>query len=125
MRATNSHTIGADEAVERLVQREEVLQICYWYEGEGFGNTFSVASLAPFLNCRAQVIESALAELAALGRLQAVTVGYRFTEEGRREAGRLFAEEFADFQRPAHGECEAGCCESDDHSQCGEDCPYH
>lgn len=124
MSAISENRKQPSDALDRLAGREEILQICYWYEGEGFGTDFTASALGSFLNEGAEAIETALAELETRGHLRAVAGGYRFTEGGRREAGKLFAETFADFQRPAHGECEDGCCD-DDHSQCGQDCPYH
>lgn len=114
-----------DDALQRLACREEVLQICYWYQGEGFGDRCDARVLAPFLPYGAQAIETALAELVALGQLFADGAAYRFTAAGRREAGRLFADDFADFQKQGHGECDAGCCDGDDHSRCGDECPLH
>jgi hypothetical protein len=38
-------------ALERLVRREEVLEICFWFQGEGFGDVFAPAALRPFLTC--------------------------------------------------------------------------
>ena len=35
-------------ALDLLVRREEVLQIAFWYEGEGFGQIFDAAALAVF-----------------------------------------------------------------------------
>lgn len=115
----------SNEALQRMAHREEVLQICYWYQGEGFGDCYDAAVLAPFLQCDAAVIEAALGELAERGQLRADDGGYRFTDAGRREAGRLFADGFADFQKQGHGECDAGCCDGDDHSKCGDECPLH
>ena len=113
-------------ALQRLVNREEVLQICYWYQGEGFGDRYEAAVLRPFLNCDENAIHTALVELAERGDLEAVTAGgYRFTTKGRGEAGRLFADTFADFQKQGHGECDAGCCDGDDHSRCGDECALH
>jgi hypothetical protein len=119
-------TAGPTHALQRLVNREEVLQICYWFQGEGFGDSYSAAALRPFLNCEEQAIRIALDELVERGDLEAAdTGGYRFTAKGRTEAGRLFADGFSDFQKQGHGECDAGCCDGDDHSRCGDDCPLH
>jgi hypothetical protein len=115
----------SQDALQRLANREEVLQICYWYQGEGFGEHYNAAVLAPFLPCGAEAIAAALGELAAQGQLVADGGGYRFSAAGRREAGRLFADDFADFQKQGHGECDAGCCDGDDHSKCGDECPLH
>ena len=113
-------------ALQRLVNREEVLQICYWFQGEGFGDQYEATALRAFLNCDLEAVRTALAELADRGALDEVEKGrYRFTEQGRSEAGRLFAESFADFQRQGHGECDAGCCDGDDHSRCGDECALH
>lgn len=115
-------------ALDQLVSREEVLQICYWYEGEGFGDAFNAAVLGPFLKYDARAVEAALQELAMQGHLEpapAPASGYRFTAEGRKKGGRLFADDFADYQNAGHGECAAGCCEEDDHSRCGDECALH
>ena len=112
----------------RMVDREEVLQICYWYQGEGFGEIYDPAVLAPFLNTELAAIEAALEELTAQGCLEPVSeprAGYRFTPRGKKEGGRLFADGFSDYQKAGHGECADGCCDGDDHSQCGDDCTLH
>ena len=41
MSMIETKTNETDSALDRLVNREEVLQICYWCEGEGFGDVFS------------------------------------------------------------------------------------
>ena len=112
-------------ALNRLVNREEVLQIGFWYQGEGFGEVFSAAQLEPFLNCERIAIKAAFEELIEQGHLQTANNGYRLTANGKKLAGKLFAENFSDFQRGGHGECDAGCCDGDDHSQCGDHCDLH
>lgn len=106
--------IGPDQALERLRRRDEVLEICFWYRGEGFGDVFTASAVTPFLNAPGEEVETALAELVAAGHLRAQAHGYAFTDAGRRKAGRMFAESFVDFQRPAHGECEGDCCGEED-----------
>lgn len=105
-----------DRAFERLKRRDEVLEICFWYRGEGFGEVFTAGALTPFLNAPGEEVEMALSELVAAGQMTALERGYAFTDAGRRKAGRMFAESFVDFQRPAHGECAGDCC--------GEDQPH-
>ena len=112
-------------ALSRMVNREEVLQICFWYQGEGFGEVFSSTQVEPFLNCDRPEIEAAFAELVNQGYLQVVSNGYQLTDQGKELAGKLFAENFSDFQKGGHGECDAGCCDGDDHSQCGDHCDLH
>ena len=117
---------GTADVLKRLANREEVLQICYWFQGEGLGDRYGAAALRPFLNCSETEIEAALRELVERGDMTADGAStFRFTDTGRREAGRLFADAFADFQKQGHGECSAGCCDGDDHSRCGADCPLH
>ena len=103
-----------DQTLERLRCRDEVLEICFWYRGEGFGEVFTPWALMPFLAADDAAVRQALAELARAGLLREQGRGYVFTDDGRRRAGRLFAERFVDFQRPAHGECEGDCCGEDD-----------
>ena len=116
-----------NDALARLVNREEVLQICYWFKGEGFGERYDAAVLRPFLQCDEEAIDIALRELVGQGDLQPEPDAscYTFTDKGKREAGRLFADGFADFQKQGHGECDAGCCDGDDHSKCGDECALH
>ncbi len=122
MNASNNNDV-----LTRLVNREEVLQICYWFKGEGFGERYDPALLRPFLQCDEGAIATALQELVAQGDLQLAqdAPGWTFTDKGRREGGRLFADSFADFQKQGHGECDAGCCDGDDHSKCGDECALH
>ena len=128
MSALASNTPQEGGALGRLVDREEVLQICYWFQGEGLGDIYNPSLLGPFLNRAPQAIDSALQELAQQGLLDPVAgpmPSYRLSERGKKEAGRLFAESFSDFQKQGHGECDAGCCDGDDHSQCGDECALH
>ena len=107
-----------EAAHEGLREREEVLEICYWYQGEGFGESFTAQAIAAFLPLSSQRIAEILAALAADGDLTADGAAYRFAEPGRKKASRLFHETFAEFQTPSHYECTAGCCDGDDHSGC-------
>jgi hypothetical protein len=99
-----------DDALERLKRRDDVLEICFWYRGEGFGDVFSPRALVPFLAVDEAAVRAALDELVADGQMRPVDRGFVFTDGGRRLAGQRFAESFVDFQRPAHGEREGDCC---------------
>lgn len=105
-------------AHEAMRQREEVLEICYWYQGEGFGEAFTSAAIASFLPLPPARIAEILVALASDGDLVHDAAGYRFAEPGKKKASRLFHETFAEFQTPSHYECTAGCCDGDDHSGC-------
>jgi len=132
MSATAEHTeqqIGQNKTeLDRLFNREEVLQICYWYQGEGFGDEYTPTVLNTFLNCDVDAIGEAFVELHEQGFLKPIkgnAASYKFTKKGKKEGGRLFADSFAELQKAQHGECAAGCCDGDDHSQCGDACSLH
>lgn len=117
-----------DSALDRMGEREELLQICYWFLGEGLGDVYTPKALAPFMNQQPDLISRSLQELVGLGDLESADKplgGYRLTDSGKKKAGRLFADSFSDFQKQGHGECDAGCCDGDDHSQCGDECALH
>ena len=117
----------AESALDDLVNREEVLQICFWRQGEGFGDVHNTMALTPFIHCNPDAIAKALEALSGDGLLEYVESkkGYKLTETGYEQGGHLFSDAFSDSQRQGHGECPAGCCDGDDHSQCGDDCMYH
>ncbi len=112
--------------LDRLVNREEVLEICYWYQGEGFGDVYNSTAMNTFLKCDNDAIDDAFLELVDQGLLKQVessaASAYQFTDTGKKEGGRLFMASFADLQKAQHGECSAGCCDGDDHSACGDGC---
>lgn len=106
-------------ALDRLREREEVLQICYWYQGEGLGNAFAPRLVQPFLTSDAHVVAAAFDALVRDGELEHQGANYTFTPVGKRKAARMFTETFVDFQQPGHGECQDGCCDGD------EPCAHH
>ena len=111
-------------ALHRLQEREEVLQICYWFIGEGFGDRFRPNTVKTFLNSDLGSIAEAFEALADQGDLERSGGDYVFTVEGKRKAGGLFFETFTEFQQASHGECHAGCCDSEEHDH-DEACEHH
>jgi hypothetical protein len=101
-------------ALDRLQAREEILQICFWYQGEGLGEHFSPASVLPFVAMDRGVVAQIFETLVDEGALQRQGNGFAFSPEGKRKAGRLFVETFTEFQIGTHGECTAGCCDGDE-----------
>jgi hydrogenase maturation protease len=77
-------TAPGDGALTGLVQREEVLQISYWYKGEGFGETVTAAALAPFLTSPRSAIDAALEDLVARDLMARDARGFRLTPAGLR-----------------------------------------
>ncbi len=127
MQTTTQETTSGS-ALDRLVDREEVLSICFWFQGEGFGDVYRAAEMETFLNCDVASISAAFLELVEMGHLQEVAgqpQAYTFTEAGKKQGGRLFGDAFSDLTRQGHGECADGCCDGDDHSNCGDSCFLH
>lgn len=105
---------AGERALERLQAREEILQICYWYQGEGLGLCFTPQSVLPFLQAEPSRVATTFETLVEDGDLQRTDRGYEFTPDGKRKAARMFVETFTDFQQPGHGECQDGCCDGDE-----------
>ncbi len=93
-----------------LFWRDEILQIMYWFQGEGFGQEVTATDLRRFLAADAPPIEPYLEAMAAEGWLarSAPDVFY-LTPMGRAEGARRFADAFESLTRPAHGECSDDC----------------
>ena len=101
-------------ALDRLQVREEILQICYWYQGEGLGEELSPAAVMPFLTIERGLVTDIFETLVSDGALVKSGRGFGFSDDGKRKAGRLFVETFTEFQTGSHGECTAGCCDGDE-----------
>lgn len=104
-------------AVDRVRRRDELLQVLFWLEGEGFDTELNPAGVGRFLDWPVDLIRRGLAELVEDGF--GVTAGeqVRLTHAGRQEGGRRFVSEFASLlSRDTHhgGEChdpDCGCHE--------------
>lgn len=89
--------------------REEILQVMFWIEGEGFGDAADVRTMERFLGLSAGTLAQYLARMVDDGLLLDREGLFSLSEAGRQEGSRVFAEEFADLTRPAHGECGPDC----------------
>ena len=101
-----------------LFWRDEILQVMYWYRGEGFGDSVTARDLRTFLTTDEGIIHGYLQRLVTEGYLQSVddtdgqdafAARYAFTEYGLQEGARRFADEFADVTKQGHGDCPPGC----------------
>lgn len=110
------------DSLEALRCRDDILQAMYWMRGEGFGETHTVASLAGFLVVDEVFLKQQLAVLVEDGLLAFTNGAYILSDDGVREGGRRFHDEFSDLQKTAHGECGPDCpyCKGIR----GEDCPH-
>ncbi len=110
-RETHKHS----DAVGDVYWRDEVLQVMYWMAGEGFGQEFTLADLQKFLSAGADVLADNLEQMVATGLLQRADDGkYALTEQGQREGGRRFADEFEEMLKPGHFECDEPDCDCHD-----------
>lgn len=111
---------GDGGAVARLRRRDELLQVLFWLEGEGFHEDMTEDGVARFLPDRGEDVRRGLEDLVDVGfiRVRTGTDGrtlFRLTDAGRQEGGRRFVEEFAPLlARNTHagGEChdpDCGC----------------
>ncbi|MGQ0571871.1 MAG: hydrogenase maturation protease [Armatimonadota bacterium] len=116
-RATGEHaaaTDGEEAAVEGLRQRDEILQVLYWLEGEGLAPDVRAADLSPFIEGDEAAITVHLEILRRQGYLEETrneAGRYRLSVIGRGEGRRRFTEEFAPLLRQGHGECNDPNCD--------------
>lgn len=96
-----------------LARRDELLELLYWLEGEGFGGTANLDGITRFLAHPEEEVRQSLDDLVRRGdAVLDFTIGeYKLTELGRVEAARRFAEEFAPLLSQGHGECNDPDCD--------------
>ena len=108
--------LGHDPDAGASIRREdELLELLYWFEGEGFGGVATLEGIARFTTIEERAVRHTLARLVDRGDVILDSDGgmeYRLTHTGRREAARRFAAEFAPMLSQGHGEC------SDPHCDC-------
>lgn len=102
-----------DDRSEEVARLDEVLEMLYWTEGEGFSGAATLDVITRFLTHSRDDVLRTLTALVARGDVtqDAGTGEYRLTEIGRKEAARRFAEEFAPMLSQGHGECNDPDCD--------------
>ena len=99
--------------LDDLYWRDEILQILYWFRGEGLGEAVAACDLVPFLAADEPFIQLQLGRLVGEGYVAGQAGApptYQLTELGVKEGGRRFADEFAGLTGQAHGECNNPNC---------------
>ena len=113
MREQLSNQHDAVQPLDALYWRDEILQVMYWYRGEGFGENVTIRELQTFLPADEQLLATQLEAMVAEGYLarecEQPTPRYAFTPFGAKEGARRFADEFAGLTNQAHGECGPNC----------------
>jgi hydrogenase maturation protease len=102
------------DAGREVAHRDQILEVLYWMEGEGFAGSATLPGIARFLDFAEADADAALRILVERGdvvRSGHDVVEFRLTEVGRREAARRFAEEFAPMLKQGHGECSDPDCD--------------
>ncbi len=101
-----------DEGGREIVLRDEVLELLFWLEGEGFTEHSTLAGMLRFLSFPPGDVAATIAQLIERGELVAQADGqFQLTPAGRREAARRFADDFAPLLHQGHGECNDPDCE--------------
>src|SRR5262245_46071740 len=103
----------SDQPGDAIARRDELLELLYWIEGEGFKGAASFDAIARFLAHPQDMVRATLADLIERGDVvhDAQRHEYRLSETGRREGARRFAEEFAPLLSQGHGECNDPDCD--------------
>ncbi len=101
------------QPIDELYWRDEILQVMYWYRGEGFGESVTVRDLRTFLPADEHLLTTQMDNMVTEGYLvredDASPPRYAFTAYGAKEGARRFADEFAGLTGQAHGECGPDC----------------
>jgi len=117
---------------EGIARRDEVLELLYWIEGEGFSGAATLNAIARFLTYAPDLVRGTLEDLVVRGDAthNAVSGEYRLSDTGRREAARRFAEELSPLLAQGHGECNDPTCDCHSDPMSARECdaargPYH
>ena len=109
----SEHDSGGDAGRE-IAREDELLELLYWFEGEGFAGAATLGGIVRFTSIDEPLVRQTLDRLIARGDVVLdVSRGeeYRLSEPGRREAARRFAAEFAPMLSQGHGECSDPDCD--------------
>ena len=106
--------MSEDGAGEGIAREDELLELLYWFEGEGFGGVASLEGIIRFTNLGEPLVRGTLDRLMARQHVALDAdpgTEYHLTETGRKEAARRFAAEFAPLLSQGHGECSDPNCD--------------
>jgi hypothetical protein len=101
----------SDDPGREIARQDELLELLYWLEGEGFAGSATLAGMSRFLAHDEDDVADTLRRLIARSYVVAAGDEFRLTEVGRREAARRFADEFAPLLSQGHGECNDPTCD--------------
>ena len=102
------------DAGREIAREDELLELLYWFEGEGFGGVATLDGIVRFTSLDEPLVRTTLERLIARGDVvldASRGEEYRLSQPGRREAARRFAAEFAPMLSQGHGECSDPDCD--------------
>lgn len=106
---------SSGDAGREVAREDELLELLYWFEGEGFAGVASLEGIVRFTSLDEPLVRQTLTRLVGRGDVVidsgAPGEEYRLSETGRREAARRFAAEFAPMLSQGHGECSDPDCD--------------
>ncbi len=114
-----------DDAGQEIARRDEMLELLFWFEGEGLQASATLAGMTRFLAHPEAQVSATLRDLldrSYVVELGDTTVEYRLTEVGRREAARRFKDEFSELLSQGHGECNDPTCDCHDNPAGAAEC---
>jgi len=102
-------------SLRSLFWKDEILQVLYWMNGEGFGNEVPVVQILSLLNTNEANLLYHINNMVEEGVLLAsspelnTTTKVALAIDVKKEAGRRFADAFQGYQKAGHGECGPDC----------------
>ena len=113
----------SDDAGREIARRDEMLELLFWFEGEGLGSSATVPGMTRFLAQSEDLVRATLADLVNRSYIMIEDTGeYRLTGIGRVEAGRRFSDEFSELLSQGHGECSDPNCDCHDNPAGAAEC---
>ena len=105
---------SSGDAGREIAREDELLELLYWFEGEGFAGAATFDGIVRFTSIDESRVRQTLDRLIARGDVVMDTSRgdeYRLSAPGRHEAARRFAAEFAPMLNQGHGECNDPDCD--------------
>lgn len=102
-------------ALRALFWKDEILQILYWMNGEGFGAEVPFVQVLSLLSTNEANllyhVDKLVKEGVLLANSSTISNGtlIQLSDDMKKEAGRKFSEAFQGYQKAGHGECGPDC----------------
>lgn len=100
-----------DDSGREIARQDEILELMYWLEGEGFSGDATLSGISRLLAQDERSIGESMGRLVSREYVLASEGQFRLTAVGRVEAGRRFADEFSSLLSQGHGECNDPTCD--------------